>query len=98
MLEEMPPFMTVAQAVKVLQIGRTKGYELTTEWEKTGGMIFRGRERTGVYHRCNRQKKGRRIPPVSPVQHRLRSFLGGKHRNRRRMRRLPRLGGQSMMA
>ena len=37
MLEDLPPFMTVKQAAAVLQIGRTKGYELTTEWEKTGG-------------------------------------------------------------
>ena len=37
MLDDLPPFMTVKQAAAVLQIGRTKGYELTTEWEKTGG-------------------------------------------------------------
>jgi hypothetical protein len=37
MLDDLPPFMTVKQAAAVLQIGRTKGCELTTEWEKTGG-------------------------------------------------------------
>ena len=37
MLDDLPPFMTVKQAAAVLQIGRTKGYELTTEWEATGG-------------------------------------------------------------
>ena len=33
MLDDLPPFLTVEQAAKVLQIGRTKAYELTTEWE-----------------------------------------------------------------
>jgi excisionase family DNA binding protein len=37
MLEDLPPFLTVEQAVKVLQLGRSKAYELTVEWETTGG-------------------------------------------------------------
>jgi hypothetical protein len=35
--DELPPFMTVIQAGEVLQIGRSKVYELTVEWERTGG-------------------------------------------------------------
>ena len=37
MLDDLPPFMTVEQAAKVLQLGRSKTYELTVEWERTGG-------------------------------------------------------------
>ncbi len=37
MLEDLPPFMTVEQAAEVLQLGRSKTYELTVEWECTSG-------------------------------------------------------------
>lgn len=37
MLDELPTFMTVEQAAKVLQLGRSKAYQLTVEWERTGG-------------------------------------------------------------
>jgi len=37
MLEDLTPFLTVEQAGKVLQLGRSKTYELTVEWERTGG-------------------------------------------------------------
>lgn len=33
----LPAFMTVEEAAKVLRIGRSKAYELTVEWETTGG-------------------------------------------------------------
>jgi excisionase family DNA binding protein len=36
-LDDLPPFMTVEQAAEVLQLGRSKTYELTVEWERTGG-------------------------------------------------------------
>jgi hypothetical protein len=35
--DELPPCLTVIQAGTVLQIGRSKAYELTVEWERTGG-------------------------------------------------------------
>ena len=38
MLDDLPPFMTVGQAADVLQLGRSKTYELTVEWERTGGQ------------------------------------------------------------
>lgn len=38
MLDDLPPFMTVAQAAKALQLGRSKTYEMTVEWERTGGL------------------------------------------------------------
>lgn len=34
---DMPTFLTVEQAAKVLQLGRSKTYELTVEWERSGG-------------------------------------------------------------
>ena len=37
MLEGMPPLLTVAQASEVLVLGRSKTYQLTVEWERTGG-------------------------------------------------------------
>ena len=37
MLDDLPPFMTVKQAAKVLQLGRSKTYELTVEWQYTAG-------------------------------------------------------------
>ena len=37
MLDDLPPFLTVEQAGKALQLGRSKAYELTVEWEHTDG-------------------------------------------------------------
>ena len=37
MLDDLPPFMTVEQAATVLQLGRSKTYELTVEWERSCG-------------------------------------------------------------
>lgn len=37
MLDDLPAFLTVGQAAKALQLGRSKTYELTVEWERTGG-------------------------------------------------------------
>lgn len=37
MLDDLPPFMTIDQAAKVLQLGRSKTYELSVEWERSGG-------------------------------------------------------------
>ena len=39
MLDDLPPFMTVEQAAKLLQLGRSKTYELTVEWERTDGRV-----------------------------------------------------------
>ena len=36
MLENLPEFMTVEQAARALQLGRSKAYELTAEWEESG--------------------------------------------------------------
>ena len=37
MLDDLPPFLTVDQAAKVLQIGRSKTYELTVEFDCSAG-------------------------------------------------------------
>jgi excisionase family DNA binding protein len=34
---DVPRFLTVEQAGKLLQLGRSKTYELTVEWERSGG-------------------------------------------------------------
>ncbi len=39
MFDDLPPLLTVEQAAKVLQIGRSKAYELTVEYECTGGAL-----------------------------------------------------------
>ena len=39
MLDDLPPFLTVEQAATVLQLGRSKTYELTVEWDRTGGRV-----------------------------------------------------------
>lgn len=38
MFDDLPPLLTVDQAAKVLQIGRSKAYELTVEYERSGGV------------------------------------------------------------
>ena len=59
MLEDLPPFLTVMQAAKVLQLGRSKMYELTDEYDCTGG-------RSGVaYVWLGRQK---RIPRTALIR------------------------------
>ena len=45
MFDDLPPFMTVRQAADVLQVGRSKGYELTAEWEHSGGQSGPDRSR-----------------------------------------------------
>jgi excisionase family DNA binding protein len=37
MLDELPPFLTVPQAATALQLGRSKVYELTVEYDRSGG-------------------------------------------------------------
>lgn len=37
MLDDLPPFLTVEQAGTALQLGRSKTYELTVEWERSAG-------------------------------------------------------------
>ncbi len=36
-MAELPRFLTVEQAAKLLQLGRSKTYELTVEWDRTNG-------------------------------------------------------------
>ncbi len=36
-MAEIPRFLTVEQAGKLLQLGRSKTYALTVEWDRTGG-------------------------------------------------------------
>lgn len=36
-MAELPRFLTVEQAAKLLQLGRSKTYDLTVEWDRTNG-------------------------------------------------------------
>ena len=36
-MDELPPFLTVEQAAKAMQLGRSKTYELTVEFECSAG-------------------------------------------------------------
>ena len=50
MLEDLPPFLTVEQAAKVLQLGRSKTYELTVEFDCSAGrsglpFVWLGRQK-----------------------------------------------------
>jgi excisionase family DNA binding protein len=36
-IDDLPPFLTVEQAAKAMQLGRSKTYELTVEYEASGG-------------------------------------------------------------
>ena len=35
--DEIPPFLTVEEAGRLLRIGRTKAYDLAKEWRATDG-------------------------------------------------------------
>jgi excisionase family DNA binding protein len=37
MLDDLPAFMTVGQAAAALQLGRSKVYELTVEYDRSAG-------------------------------------------------------------
>lgn len=66
MFEELPPFMTVEQAAQVLQLGRSKTYALTTEWERTG-------RRSGLpFVWIGHQKR----VPREAIDHLVRGLLG----------------------
>ena len=49
-LDDLPPFLTVEQAAKVLQLGRSKTYELTVEFDCSAGrtglpFVWLGRQK-----------------------------------------------------
>ena len=54
MLDDLPAFLTVGQAAKVLQLGRSKTYELTVEWDRSGGTTGLPFVRFGVQKRIPR--------------------------------------------
>ena len=42
-MKDLPRFLTIRQAAELLQLGRSKTYELTVEWERTNrasGITF----------------------------------------------------------
>lgn len=66
MFDDLPPFMTVEQAAEVLQLGRSKTYALTSEWERTDG-------RSGLpFVWIGRQKR----VPREAIDHLVRDLFG----------------------
>ncbi len=59
MLDDLPAFMNVGQAAKALQLGRSKVYELTVEYDRSAG----GRGLPFVWFGCQK-----RIPRAALVQ------------------------------
>lgn len=59
-LDDLPPFMTIEQTAKVLQIGRSKAYELAAQWENTSGAA-------GIP--CVRVGYQRRVPKAALMRH-----------------------------
>ena len=57
MLDDLPPFLTVPQAADALQLGLSKTYQLTVEWEAGGSGL--------PFVRFGRQK---RIPRAALVR------------------------------
>jgi len=37
-LEDLPDFLTVEEAARILRVGRSRAYELTQRWRATGGL------------------------------------------------------------
>jgi hypothetical protein len=70
MWEELPPFLTVEQAARQLQVGRTTAYELTIEWERTGGQsglpfVWFGHQKRVPTSWILRQSETGSTPPAS---------------------------------
>jgi len=64
MLEDLPAFMTVGQAAKALQLGRSKAYELTVEYDRSGGASGLPFVRFGCQKRVPREALVRFIESV----------------------------------
>jgi excisionase family DNA binding protein len=65
-LDDLPPFLTVEQAGKALQLGRSKAYELTVEWERTAGRSGLPFVRLGYQKRVPRAALERFIDETLP--------------------------------
>lgn len=67
---EMPKFMTVEQAAKLLQLGRSKAYALTVEWEHSGGttgipFVWIGNQKRIPLDALMRWVDGQLVPPAA---------------------------------
>ena len=69
-MAEFPSFLTVEQAAKLLQLGRSKTYELTVEWDRTGGksgipFVWFGNQKRIPYDALMRWVDGQLDPPAA---------------------------------
>lgn len=67
---EMPKFLTVEQAAKLLQLGRSKAYALTVEWERSGGttgipFVWLGNQKRIPLDALMRWVDGQLVPPAA---------------------------------
>lgn len=67
---EMPKFLTVEQAAKLLQLGRSKTYALTVEWERSGGttgipFVWIGNQKRIPLDALMRWVDGQLVPPAA---------------------------------
>lgn len=67
---EMPKFLTVEQAAKLLQLGRSKAYALTVEWERSGGttgipFVWLGNQKRIPLDALMRWVDGQLAPPAA---------------------------------
>lgn len=67
---EMPKFLTVEQAAKLLQLGRSKTYALTVEWERSGGttgipFVWLGNQKRIPLDALMRWVDGQLVPPAA---------------------------------
>ena len=66
----MPKFLTVEQAAKLLQLGRSKAYALTVEWERSGGttgipFVWLGNQKRIPLDALMRWVDGQLVPPAA---------------------------------
>ncbi|MGE3835140.1 MAG: helix-turn-helix domain-containing protein [Acidimicrobiia bacterium] len=63
-------FLKITEVAKLLQIGRSKAYELTVEWERTGGrsgipFVWCGNQKRVPFHALMRWVDGQLEPPAA---------------------------------
>ncbi len=69
-MAELPRFLTVEQVAELLQLGRSKTYDLTVEWERTGGksgipFVWFGNQKRVPYDALMRWVDAQLDPPAA---------------------------------
>ena len=69
-MTEQPRFLTVSQVANLLQLGRSKAYALTVEWERSGGrsgipFVWFGNQKRVPYEALMRWVDGQLDPSAA---------------------------------